>query len=189
MPKQDLLRFKNNIQFEVERIDEMINRLLALATLESWESLQNVEAVELATIIKKVIESKQPLLDEKNLEFEMLTSPELVVSGDSFLLTQLFDNLIQNAIEFSINSGKITIEAKADKCLELSIKDDGTGIPDYAMDKIFERFYSLARPASNKKSSGLGLSFVKQIVELHNGRVEIKNQTTAGVRVDIWLPL
>ena len=189
MPAQDLSRFMNNIQFEAERIDEMINRLLALATIESWESLQKVESVEIATTITKVIEGKQPLLDEKNLKLEMLIAPELVVSGDGFLLTQLFDNLIQNAIEFSFDGGTIIIEAKVNNYLELSIRDNGAGIPNYAGSKIFERFYSLARPVSNKKSSGLGLSFVKQIIELHNGQVEIKNQADAGVRVDMRLPI
>jgi len=69
------------------------------------------------------------------------------------------------------------------------VRDHGPGIPEYAEDKVFEKFYSLARPHSNKKSTGLGLSFVKEIAELHHGRVSLKNAAGGGALAALSLPL
>lgn len=187
MPEQDISHFMENIQFEVGRIDEMINRLLALVTVESRDSLEKVESVDLVEIIKNVIDSKQALLVSKQLKIETAIPGSASVDGDRFLLTQLVDNVLQNAIDFSFDGGLIKVEVKLKENLELNISDQGAGIPDYAMDKIFGRFYSLARPVSNKKSSGLGLCFVKQIVDLHNGDVTVHNGKNGGVEVSIKL--
>jgi len=189
MPAQDLTRFMGNIQYEVDRIDEMINRLLALVAVERTETLEQIESVDLVEVIKSVLESKQLLLREKALKSSCTLPAQAVTSGDRFLLTQLVDNILQNAIDFSLEDGVITIEISCDDRLVLTVRDFGIGIPDYAIGKIFDRFYSLARPASQKKSSGLGLCFVKQITDLHDGKITVENQQDAGVLVTVTLPL
>jgi len=69
------------------------------------------------------------------------------------------------------------------------VNDSGPGIPDYAIERVFERFYSLKREDTGRKSSGLGLSIVKEVVSLHNGKVGIRNLENGGVGVELWLPL
>jgi len=71
---------------------------------------------------------------------------------------------------------------------DLVVRDQGPGIPDFAEGKVFEKFYSLARPATAKKSTGLGLSFVKEIAELHHGRATLKNQPGGGAVATLSLP-
>jgi len=88
---------------------------------------------------------------------------------------------VDNAIDFSPAGGevRVAIAREGDK-VNMSVADRGPGIPDYAQDKVFEKFYSLARPRSSKKSTGLGLSFVQRIAALHRGRVRIGNGADGG---------
>lgn len=105
------------------------------------------------------------------------------------MLAQALDNLLQNAIEFSPESGTVhvAVSQKGD-VVSISITDQGPGIPEYATDKIFDRFYSLARPGTQKKSSGLGLCFVKQIAELHQGDVQLINDSEGGTVATFRIP-
>ena len=110
------------------------------------------------------------------------------MSCDAFCVSQALNNVLDNAIDFSPEEGKITIEGELGESVYiLTVKDHGEGIPDYAQDKIFERFYSLPRPETGKKSSGLGLSFVKEVMLLHDGDVEVLS-SDRGACVILKLP-
>jgi two-component system sensor histidine kinase CreC len=185
MPPEDLQRFIGNIQFETHRIDDMINRLLSLVTVEKKDALDKVERVDIVQVLKQVISTKQTQLLKLTIDITLKIPDGACVSGDEFLLSQAIDNLLQNAIDFSHQNSVINVVVKVSDCVELSIQDQGSGIPDYAIDKIFERFYSLARPSSKKKSSGLGLCFVKQIAQLHEGGVLIVNNDEKGVKATL----
>ncbi len=109
--------------------------------------------------------------------------------GDAFLLQRALANLVDNAIDFSPRASRITIEVNAHgRSCDLVVRDRGPGIPDFAEGKVFEKFYSLARPATAKKSTGLGLSFVKEIADLHRGRATLKNQPGGGAVATLSLP-
>jgi two-component system, OmpR family, sensor histidine kinase CreC len=98
------------------------------------------------------------------------------VQGDRFLIAQALQNLIDNAMEFSPMGGTLSIDLRAESLGTVwRIQDQGPGIPDYAKDRIFERFYSLARGEAQEKSSGLGLCLVKEVIELHGGTVQVEN--------------
>ena len=98
------------------------------------------------------------------------------VEGDAFLLRRAITNLVDNALDFSPDGGhiEVTLTTQARR-VEVGVRDHGPGIPDYASEKVFEKFYSLARPATRKRSTGLGLSFVREIAELHRGRATLAN--------------
>jgi len=205
MSPDELACFMSNIQYEANRIDEMINRLLALAAIERRDNLQNAEPVDLVELVGQIRETKRSLLLEKQIGFSVILPESAFTFGDQFLLIQLLDNILQNAIDFSFKNSSIelgiteessatsnrTIAGEKNTTQEerwlLTVRDHGEGIPDYAKSKIFDRFYSLARPITKKKSSGLGLSFVKQIINLHDGNIQIDNQTDGGVLVSIIL--
>ena len=90
-------------------------------------------------------------------------------------------NLIDNALDFSMANATVALTLAVNpRSVDIQVRDHGPGIPDYAEDKVFEKFYSLARPHSRKKSTGLGLPFVKEIAELHHGRVTLKNAPEGG---------
>lgn len=175
MPAKDQARFIANISHEVQRIDDMINRLLALVAVEKQDVLKTLESVDLVNLLQQVVSTKQIQLSQQQIKLVKHLPAELLLPGDSFLLSQAIDNLLQNAIDFSAPNSQISISLSAEPEITLVVRDQGTGIPAYATDKIFERFYSLARPLSQAKSSGLGLCFVQQIAELHGGSIEISN--------------
>jgi len=108
-----------------------------------------------------------------------------MIEGDVFLLGQAINNLLENALDFSPNNSTIfiTLTRNQNKTV-LAIQDQGTGIPDYALDKIFDKFYSLPRPNyalnAGQKSTGLGLNFVQEIMLLHHGKLEVTNAKEGG---------
>jgi two-component system sensor histidine kinase CreC len=113
------------------------------------------------------------------------------VQGDRLLLYQAIANLIQNAIEFSPAGGQIQVrcETEDDDILKLIVEDHGVGIPEYATVKVFDKFFSLQRPDSGNKSTGLGLNFVQEVTILHNGEIKLENRSKKGARATLSLPL
>lgn len=183
MPPDRRDRFLKNVKNEANRIQDIVDRMLELSELETRKKLKNVETVSLNSIIKTVLESKQPMLMKKGLRAAVNADNDLTINGDSFLLNQAVSNLVQNAIDFSPDNSqvKIVMEKDGDAAV-LSIIDEGPGIPDYALEKIFNKFFSLNRPDTDKKSTGLGLNFVREVAELHQGNVVIENMEEGGVK-------
>ncbi len=181
-------RFLSNIRNEANRIQHIVDRLLELSALENMKILPRIERVSFHSLLKAVLESKQPMISKKNLKVVVQIRDDSMVSGDSFLLHQAIGNLLQNAIDFSPEHGQIILKVQPDgKRIKLTVDDDGPGIPDYAKEKIFDRFFSLQRPDSGEKSTGLGLNFVKEVAILHNGEIRLETLTEKGVRATLIL--
>jgi two-component system sensor histidine kinase CreC len=163
--------------------------MLTLSALENKKQLTQEESVDPAALVKDALESKQPLILSKNIHVTKDIPDDLRVAGDSFWLHQAIDNLLQNAIDFSLPDGAITISAHMDgETVKLLVEDSGTSIPEYALDKVFDKFYSLKRPDSGRKSTGLGLNLVRQVALLHKGDVRLENRQPLGVRAILTLP-
>ncbi|WP_087016780.1 two-component system sensor histidine kinase CreC [Thaumasiovibrio subtropicus] len=174
IPEQDRQHFITNIQNESARLETLINQLLALAALENKQSLGKRKTIKLSHLVHQLTKHLSIPLNQKKLQFTV--AGDAIINADPFLLSQAIENLLTNAIEFSPIEGEITVNILQHQGqVSVQVTDQGPGIPDYAKDRIFERFYSLPRPLTGKKSSGLGLSFVKQICFLHQGRCDIKN--------------
>jgi two-component system sensor histidine kinase CreC len=183
-------RFLANIRSEANRIQTIVDRLLELAELENRKMLQKAERIAFEKLVDTVIESKRPFLTQKSLGIVKRVPHAIRVKGDAFLLYQAVANLIQNAIDFSPAGGQITLTAYTaiDK-LTFQVDDSGPGVPAYAKEKIFDKFFSLQRPDSGKKSTGLGLNFVAEVALLHNGAVHLENRLSQGVRATLILAL
>jgi two-component system sensor histidine kinase CreC len=176
-------RFLSNIRNEASRIQQIVDRLLELSELENLKILQKVENISLLSLVKSVLESKQTMLSKKNLKMVLQIPDDIQVKGDSFLLHQAIGNLIQNAIDFSPDHSQIELSGESDgNMIKLNVDDHGPGIPDYAKEKILDRFFSLRRPDTGKKSTGLGLNFVKEVAILHNGEVKLEDLAGKGAR-------
>ena len=176
MPDADRARFSANIVRETQRIQELVDRMMELTALESRRSLDETAAIPLRALLEELAASAQATGAARGLMVELVAGDDANVEGDSFLLRRALANLIDNALDFSSLSGHIALTLTVHpRSVDVSVRDHGPGIPDYAEDKVFEKFYSLARPHSRKKSTGLGLPFVKEIAELHHGRVTLKN--------------
>jgi two-component system sensor histidine kinase CreC len=189
VPPEKRKRFLTNIRTEADRIQNIVDRMLTLAALENKNQLTRTEPINLRSLVETVLESKQPMLLTKRIEVSVDIPEEATVPGDRFWLHQAVANLVQNAIDFNRFRGTIAISVKGDsRLLKLYVDDSGASIPAYALDKIFEKFYSLKRPDSGRKSTGLGLNLVRQVASLHKGRIELKNRTPQGVQAILSLP-
>ena len=194
MPDKDLEHFSQNIQIESKRLDGFIQRMLEVARVENLSQLEKTQAINFSDLVSSVVTQKQISLSKKHLTLTADCEDNLVISGNEFMLQQVLDNIINNAIEFSPEHAHIQIQLTSTSPIQgsatitLQVRDEGPGIPDYALNRVFERFYSLARPLGGKRSSGLGLTFSKRAIELHGGNISIKNRTPQGTQVLIELP-
>lgn len=190
VPPERRKKFLTHIRTEANRIQNIVDRMLTLAALENKKQLTRHERIDLQEMIKGVVESKGPILLAKEIELKLDLQDNIHVDGDPFWLRQAVANLVQNAIDFSQSRGSITITARSvDHSAQLSIEDSGTAIPSYALEKIFDKFYSLKRPDSGRKSTGLGLNLVRQVALLHNGQIELRNRDPQGVQAVLTLPI
>ena len=190
MPESSRQQFVKNISNESQRLHQIVEQLLKLASLEKRQQLEDVEQVSTDELIKQLCEDKKPILQQNNLKISISPLTVTKVEAERFLLQQLISNLLDNAIDFSPENGEIHISDKIENNhWFLTIKDHGPGIPDYALPRIFDRFYSLARADTGKKSTGLGLSLVYEVVQLHHGSIDLHNCNEGGTEIIIQLPI
>jgi two-component system sensor histidine kinase CreC len=172
-------QFLQNIIDEAHRSHNLLEQLLKIAALESKRELDQMTKVGVLTVLGEAKSALMGLWKPKNIEI-VISGEEAWIEGDSFLLFQAVRNIFQNAIEFSENGTRIEVLVSGADSVQVEIRDQGVGIPHFAIDRIFEKFYSLERPATKLKSSGLGLSFVKEVMELHDARLSVKSPLTNG---------
>jgi two-component system sensor histidine kinase CreC len=164
--------------------------MLELSRLENLKNLEKRERILIHSLVKTVLESKQVLLSKKGLVISSHIPPDVLIEGDAFLLYQALSNLIQNAIDFSPAGSQIELSGRIEGVrFRFSVRDHGQGIPDYARARVFEKFFSLQRPDTGKKSTGLGLNFVRVVAMLHQGEATLENCPEGGVRATLTLPL
>lgn len=186
--KQNLLGIA---QHEARRMHDSIERLLQLARLEQQQCLQHHQPLDLEAIAHSVIEGAQPLLAAKSLHCELNTqhARSTQVEGEAALVHLALDSLLANALAFTPRHGQINISfAVNDHFLQVILFNSGPLIPEYALPRVFERFFSLPRPDSGRRSSGLGLSLAKEIAILHGGTLTLEN-VAEGVTAIFSLPL
>lgn len=191
LPEPDRHRFVNNIEIESKRLHRIVERMLELASLEHRRELRNVETIDLAQMIRDITDEMTVALKKKEIVLVLNLDKGNTFRGERFLVHQAVYNLLQNAVEFTPFQGTITVEIKKHwGRLFLFITDNGAGIPEYALNKVFDKFYSLQRPDTGKKSSGLGLSLVKEVAQLHHGEITIKpNPGGPGACAVLKLPV
>ncbi len=185
LPPDDRKRFLANITREAGRIQRITESLLTIATLENTRTLSNLEWIQLNELLETLSEDFAEVFAAKQIVVAV-TATALPVQGNYFFLYQAFSNLLQNAVDFSPQGGKISITAgRVEGGIRVTIDDNGVGVPEYALAKIFTKFYSLERPDTGRKGTGLGLAFVEQVMKLHNGNIHIVNRREGGVRVEV----
>ena len=189
MPEPDRHRFLGHIQEQEARLRRLVERMLDLATLQHRCGLQAPEFLRLAPLVQRVLESKAALITQRALRVDTAIPEDARIWGEAFLLEQALSNLLDNALEFSPRGGTVAITFTAGaQGQRLAVKDQGPGIPAYALERVMEPFYSLPRPDTQTKSTGLGLSFVNEVAKLHRGGVELVNLLEGGVEARLILP-
>jgi two-component system sensor histidine kinase CreC len=188
MPAAERQHFLNNILNQNLRQKQLIDKLLALIRVEKQQRLGAPETVALRSLAAQVQADVAARLLARGLTLDMAID-NLIVKGDPLLLRQAVGNLLDNAIDFSPPGAVIALRAgEVGNEVIISVLDCGTGIPEFARARLFERFYSLPRP-DGAKSTGLGLPFVREVMALHGGRVTVDNAEAQGVRATLHLPM
>ena len=189
MPAEQRQRFVANIASEGARLQQLIERLLNLALVEQRQGLEERVAVDLHGLAEELLQAQAARIQAAGLRMENAIPPGLLVQGERFLLRQALANLLDNALDFTPAGGLLRFSAETrGGRVELALYNQGAAIPDYALPRLTERFYSLPRPASGRKSTGLGLNFVQEVALLHGGELALRN-VEGGVRASLHLPL
>lgn len=180
-------RFIGNINLETVRMQQLIERMLQLARLESGQGLDR-QSCNPARLGRRVLDARQIVALRRQISLQAELGEAQKQKWDPLLVEQALGNLLDNALDFSPIGGLVTLTGEGHEGgYRFQVRDLGPGIPDYALPRIFERFYSLPRPDKGK-SSGLGLSFASEVARQHGGRLTLCNQPTGGVLAELWLP-
>ena len=185
MPIDDRRRFVGNIRAQTSHMQALVERLAQLAVLEHRRTLTEPAPVRLRELVEATLASRRDALQARGLRVQVDIATDATLVGERVLLQLALASLLDNAIAFSPQDGSIEVShariaSAAGNIDEVIVRDHGTGIPAYAEDRLFERFYSLPRPDTGVKSTGLGLPLVREVAALHGGTVTVANHPDGG---------
>ena len=174
---------------EIDRLSKIINDLLLLSRMDSGREEFHLQEISLDRIVEEKYEQMRTLAKEKGVVMEMERKESLSVRGDPVKLRQLLLNLLDNAIKYTPEGGKVWLSLeRSNGFARITVADTGIGIPEEDLPHIFDRFYRVDK-ARRDGGSGLGLSICKLIVEAHKGRIDVDSKPGAGSTFRVYLPL
>lgn len=192
MPQDIFKRFVERIRQQTIRLDNIVQDLLQLSRFDSSEREKVVSRLDLAGLLRQVYQSKLYDASEAGIEFELdLRIDTLAVDGEAEALNQLVSNLVENAIKYTGEGGKVELRLmKVGAMAHVEVQDNGIGISKDETQRIFERFYRVDRARSRDLGgTGLGLAICKHIAQAHNGSVTVTSQLAKGSTFIVQLPL
>ena len=188
----DRRRFLEILMSNTRRMERLVKDLLRLARLDAGQETLELGSCDVRELLQSVIEELKPSLEARRQDVTIETAPATVrVTADPAKLHDVLRNLIGNATTYAPEASRIrvVVERLADST-RISVTDEGPGIPDEDVSRIFERFYRVDKSrARDPGGTGLGLAIVKHLVELHGGRVRVENAPGAGACFTIELPV
>ncbi|NHB59232.1 two-component system sensor histidine kinase CreC [Acinetobacter sp. 194] len=199
LPLSDQQQFADHIHAQSQRLKTLIDRMLLLTRLEKNQHVLDTQMLNLTELIQNLIQQNNSQIQHKHLQLILNLEEHCMIEADDFWLQQALNNLIDNAIDFSSYQARFAIYLHEEKDqFFIQIFNEGEAIPEYALAHIFDRYFSLPRPISKQRSSGIGLSIVKNVVEQHHASIQIDNidanqlaylaQHHSGVLVSLKLP-
>jgi two-component system, OmpR family, sensor kinase len=173
----------------VRRMSRLVKNLLDLSALELKECF-DLKEIDLAELLKSVLSDYEVVFSAKKIDVQADVPPKINVKGDWENLQRAVINLVDNAVKYNHEGGKIKLKVTVkNKGVHMSLFNTGTGIPAADLDRVFVQFYRVEKSRSAEYGgSGLGLSIVKRIIELHGGRIDLESEPSAWTRVNIFLP-
>ena len=177
------------IEKEGQKMSKLVSQLLTLARMERGKQKLNLENINLSELLEMTVETQICAAEAKNIKFVTKIVPEIYAKIDEMMIIRVFTNLISNAISYGKQNGTVIVELFLDENknkIISRISDDGIGIPKNELDKIWLRFYQVD-PSKSGDNSGLGLSMVKKIIELHNGEIFVESEFGLGTTFTVIL--
>lgn len=189
--KVEHLELLKKIKEEAEGVFNLISDLLNVVKIETGKMGLELEKVALDKLVEEVFRMNQISAEAKKIELEIQIDKDIPkILADPARLLEVLENLLTNAIKFTPSGKKITIHLKKAKGgVELYLQDEGVGIPQNELPRIFDRFARLSpQPTHGERGTGLGLSICKQIVDLHKGKIEVQSEVGKGTLFTVFLP-
>jgi heavy metal sensor kinase len=176
---------------ETQRLTKIVENLLAISRLEAGEARGQLERLDFADLARSTADQMRLLADEKHIQLDCKGADPVTVEADPARLKQVIVNLLDNAIKYTPDGGKVSISViKQDGCAILEIADSGIGISSNDLPHIFDRFYRADKARSRQMGgTGLGLSIVRSICLAHNGQVKVASTEGQGSVFRVELPL
>jgi two-component system, OmpR family, phosphate regulon sensor histidine kinase PhoR len=186
---EDRVKYLTIIEDESSRLSKISDNLMKLTTLESGQIKCDTKEFSLDKQIRKTILSFENMWSDKDIEVS-LSSDKVLINADEDLLNQVWINLINNSIKFTTDGGRIDVSVEeSEGKIYIKVSDTGIGLSEEEQERIFERFYKADKSRTAKKGgSGLGLSIVKKIIEIHNGKIHVESEKDVGTTFNIVLP-
>ena len=175
------------IASESEKLSNLTTNILRLSKLDNQEICAVPAIFLLDEQIRQAVLLLEPKWSRKQIKFN-IGLPQVYFTGDEDLLSQVWANLIENAIKFTPDNGSVSIAMQTQKnCIQVEISDNGVGMDEETRRRIFEKFYQ-GDSSHAKEGNGLGLSIVKRIIEMHGGKANVESAPNKGTKFTVWLP-
>ena len=188
---EEVAKFAGKMQSEARRLSELVQEIINLSRLQSRDPLADAYEVEIDDVIREAIDQSQSNAESRQSEVTYSNNGSGVVIGDRDQLIMALHNLVENAINYSPDHTKVSVTSQiVDDLIEISVTDQGIGIPESEQERIFERFYRVD-PARSRETggTGLGLSIVKHVTQNHGGEVKVWSKPGVGSTFALRLPI
>lgn len=182
-------RLSARIETESQRVGSIIEDLLDLNRIEG-ESPERVEVLDLVGLAAQVVERLLPMAEQRGISIRVDASPGVHIEASRNQMVSMMRNLIENAVKYSDDGGSVTVSLRSDDGgVRFEVADDGIGVPERDIERVFERFYRVDRARTRETGgTGLGLSIVRNVVLAHGGQVDLSSTEGSGTTVLVQLP-
>lgn len=190
-PPELYKEFMVDIAEEIEREDKIINDLLALVKLDKSAAELNISVININELAEIILKRLRPIARKNNVELTLISKREVIAEVDEVKMSLILTNLIENAIKYNHEQGKVEVTVDADhQFFTVQVADTGIGIPEESMELIYERFYRVDKSHSREiGGTGLGLAITKNAVLLHRGSIKLESQLDVGTTFTVKMPL
>ena len=191
VPNEVYREFMTDIGSEIDREDKIINDLLSLVRMDKTSAGLTITNVDVVALTESVLKRMRPIAREHNIELVLDSKRAITAAIDEVKISLVIMNLVENAIKYNKDNGFVRVELDADhQFFFISVIDSGMGIPEDALDHIYERFYRVDKSRSREiGGTGLGLSIARNAVLMHRGTIEVKSALGEGTTFTVKLPL
>jgi len=184
-------KFATRMQHEAKRLTDLVQEIINLSRLQDSDPLQVASELNINDLVREAVDQCETTSEARNIWVTITEGPDATVLGDREQLIMAIHNLIENAINYSPENTKVSVTTNIEEdIVEISVTDQGIGIPEEELDRIFERFYRVD-PARSRETggTGLGLSIVKHVSNKHGGEVKVWSSPNVGSTFALRLPI
>lgn len=191
VPVEVYREFMTDIGAEIDRENQIINDLLSLVKMDKTSAELNVEPKDINEMLELIMKRLRPIARKKNVDLVLESYRPVTADVDEVKLTLALSNLIENAIKYNRSEGWVHVSLNADhQYFYVTVEDNGIGIPEESLDRIFERFYRVDKSHSNEiGGTGLGLAIAQNAVILHRGSIRVNSVLNEGTTFTVRIPL